>query len=92
MRIEIAGAQITDAVVDIIDTLQNDRDITRVYLEAIDEITRTVILDITAADEEADSRVLGRIRALQMIRRDLATLSSPPDADDPANDIPRLSV
>ncbi len=32
MRIEIAGAQITDAVVDVLDTLQNQTDITTLYL------------------------------------------------------------
>ena len=47
MRIEIAGAQITDAVVDVLDTLQNQTDITKLYLETLDEVTRTVILDIS---------------------------------------------
>lgn len=92
MRIEIAGAQITDAVVEVLETLQNNRDITEVYLQTLDEVTRSVILDLSGNDEEADSRTLSRLRALQMIRRDLITLSMPPDVDDPANDTPTAQL
>ena len=41
MRIEIAGAQITDAVVDILDDLQNMTDLTKEYLRTLDEFTQT---------------------------------------------------
>lgn len=92
MRIEIAGAQITDAVVEVLDTLQNNRDITEVYLQTLDEVTRSVILDLSGADDEADTQTLSRLRALQMIRRDLLTLAMPPDADDPANDTPTAQL
>ena len=92
MRIEIAGAQITDAVVEVLDTLQNQPELTKVYLQTLDELTRTVILDLTAADEESDSLTLSRLRTLQMIRRDLMTLAAPTDADDPANDIPAAQL
>lgn len=88
MRIEIAGAQITDAVVDVLDTLQNQTDITKLYLETLDEVTRTVILDISGIDEAADKQTLNRLRVLQMIRRDITTLSMPPDSDLSVNDIP----
>ncbi len=86
MRIEVAGAQITDAVVEVLDTLQNQTELTSEYLQVLDEVTRAVILDISGVDEEADSRTLSRLRVLQMIRRDIITLSMPPDVDDPAND------
>lgn len=92
MRIEAAGAQITDAVVEVIDTLQNQPDLTAEYLKTLDEVTRAVILDLSGIDEDADSRTLARLRALQMIRRDLATLASPPDVDDPANDTPTAQL
>ena len=92
MRIEIAGAQITDAVAEVLDTLQNQPELTKVYLQTLDELTRTVILDLTAIDEESDSLTLSRLRTLQMIRRDIITLSMPPDADDPANDIPAAQL
>ena len=92
MRIEIAGAQITDAVVEVLDTLQNQPELTKVYLQTLDEVTRTVILDLTATDEESDNLTLSRLRALQMIRRDLLTLATPPDADAPVNDIPMCSL
>lgn len=92
MRIEIAGAQITDAVVEVLDTLQNNRDVTEVYLQTLDEVTRSVILDLSGADDEADTQTLSRLRALQMIRRDLLTLAMPPDADDPANDTPTAQL
>ena len=92
MRIEVAGAQITDAVVEVLDTLQNQTELTREYLQVLDEVTRAVILDISGVDEEADSRTLSRLRALQMIRRDIITLSMPPDVDDPANDTPTMQL
>ncbi len=92
MRIEIAGAQITDAVVEVLDSLQNQTELTTVYLQTLDELTRSVILDLSGSDEEADSRTLSRLRVLQMIRRDLLTLSMPPDVDDPANDTPAAQL
>lgn len=92
MRIEIAGAQITDEVVEVLDTLQNQTELTSEYLQVLDEVTRAVILDISGVDEEADSRTLSRLRVLQMIRRDIITLSMPPDVDDPANDTPAAQL
>lgn len=92
MRIEVAGAQITDAVAEVLDTLQNQHDVTEVYLQTLDELTRSVILDLSAADEESDTRTLARLRALQMIRRDILALAMPPDVDDPENDRPSASL
>ncbi|OKY84234.1 MAG: hypothetical protein BHV69_09395 [Bacteroidales bacterium 52_46] len=92
MRLEVAGAQITDAIVDVLDTLQNQPDIAKTYTRTIDEVTRLVILDLSTVDEQADAEVINRLRALQMIRRDIVTLSSPPDVDLPANDVPAASL
>lgn len=92
MRIEAAGAQITDAVVEVLDTLQNQTELTSEYLQVLDEVTRALILDIYGDDEEADCRTLSRLRVLQMIRRDIITLSMPPDVDDPANDTPTAQL
>jgi hypothetical protein len=88
MRIEASGAQITDAVVEVLDTLQNDRELTGSYVSMLDELTRSLILDLSAVDDEADSKTLARIRILQMIRRDIITLAVPPDVDNPVNDVP----
>lgn len=88
---EIGGAQVTDSVIDVLDTLQNQPEIVKTYINVIDEITRSSILDISG-DEEDDVAIMARLRALQMMRRDIASLSSPPDLDDPLNDIPQLSV
>ena len=92
MRIEIAGAQITDSVVDVLETLQTQPDLVRLYTETLDEISRMVLLDLTAIDDETDAETLNRLRTLQMIRRDLRTLASPPDADLPKNDRTQLSL
>lgn len=92
MRLEVEGAQITDAVVDVLDTLQNQPDVAEVYTRTIDEVTRLVILDLSTVDEQADTEVMNRLRALQMLRRDIITLSSPPDVDLPANDLPVASL
>lgn len=91
MRIEIGGAQVTDSVVDVLDTLQNQPEIVKTYINVIDEITRNSILDISG-DEEDDVAIMARLRALQMMRRDMITLAAPPDADDPANDIPAATL
>ncbi len=91
MRIEVAGAQITDSVVEVIDTLQNEPEVAKAYVEAIDEVTRAAILDISG-DDEADTKIMSRLRALQMIRRDLTTLASPPDVDLPENDTPAAQL
>ena len=88
MRIEAAGAQITDAVIEVLDTLQNQPELRDAYIKTIDEVSRSVILDLTATDNESDSRTLSRLRALQMIRRDILTLASAPDVDKPENDKP----
>lgn len=91
MRIEIAGAQITDAVAETLDTLQNQPELTRLYIETLDVVTRSVILDLSGDDME-DSATLSRLRALQMIRRDILSLAMPPDVDDPENDTPTASI
>ena len=89
MRIEIGGAQVTDAVVEVLDTLQNQPEIVRSYLQIIDSVSRMIILDISDDD---DTKAMSRLRGLQMIRRDIVTIATPPDVDDPANDTPRFSV
>lgn len=91
MRVEIAGAQITDAVVEVVEELQTNQELTRLYVETLDEVTRTVILDLEGLDDR-DADTLSRIRALQMIRRDLLKIATPPDVDDPANDTPVASI
>lgn len=91
MRVEIAGAQISDAVVDVLDTLQNEADVARAYIDTLDALTRALILDIDGDDAD-DASTLSRLRALQLLRRDIATLASPPGADAAANDVPTASL
>lgn len=91
MRMEIAGAQVTAAMVDVIEELQTNTELLKLYTDTLDDLTRKVVLDIDGIDEN-DSAVLGIIRVLQMIRRDIITLANPPDADDPENDIPVASI
>ena len=90
MRIEIAGAQITDAVIDVIETLQATPDIARMYTENIDALCRRLLLDFDG-DDLNDADTLAQLRTLQMIRRDILTLASPPDTDLPQNDTPTAS-
>lgn len=85
MRIEIAGAQITNAVVDVLETLQTTPDITHMYTDNIDALCRRLLLDFDG-DDINDADTLAQLRTLQMIRRDILTLASPPDADLPQND------
>lgn len=90
MRIEVAGAQITDSVVDVLDDLQNLDGLTAGYLATLDEVTREMIMGISWIDAD-DAEVLLRLRSLQKIRAILVTLATPPDVDDPANDTPAAS-
>lgn len=92
MRLEVAGAQITDSVVEVLDTLQNQPDVAKLYVETIDIITRYLIDGTDTSDYNIDSETMARLRALQMLRRDILTIATPPDVDDPANDIPMASI
>ena len=85
MRIEIAGAQITDAVVDVIETMQTTLDVARMYTDNIDALCRRLLLDYDG-DDINDADTLAQLRTLQMIRRDILTIASPPDVDLPQND------
>ncbi len=85
MRIEIAGAQITDAVLDVIETLQTTPDVARMYTDTIDALCRRLLLDFDG-DDLNDADTLAQLRTLQMIRRDFLTLASPPDVNLPQND------
>ena len=91
MRIEIAGAQITDRVVDVLEALQDHDGCAGLYISAIDRVTQSLILDDSCTTQD-DSEILSHLRALQMLRRDILTLSSPPDKDLPENDTPELSI
>lgn len=88
MRLEVGGAQITESMVEVLETLQSQPEVAKVYLQTLDEVTRSVILDISSLDDESDVRTLSRLRALQMIRRDIVTFAMSPEIDAPENDIP----
>ncbi len=90
MRIEIAGAQITDAVVETLENLQTNTDTAAMYADTLNQLGR-MLVESSDGTPEGDAAALARIRVLQMIRDDLATLAAPPDADDPANDTPTAS-
>lgn len=74
-----------------LDTLQNQPGLTQLYIETLDVITRSVILNILGDDTE-DSATLSRLRTLQMIRRSILSLAIPPDVDDPEDDTPTASL
>lgn len=92
MRLEVAGAQITDSVVEVLDTLQNQPDVAKLYVETIDTITRMLIDGTDTSDYNIDSETMARLRVMQMLRRDILTLATPSDVDDPANDTPVASI
>ncbi|MCM1450677.1 MAG: hypothetical protein NC102_00240 [Clostridium sp.] len=91
MRIIAAGAQITTAVVEVLETLQGQPDIAKLYIGAIDSITRAAIEGFSGNDER-DAETLSILRALQMMRRDIEALASPSDADLPENDTPAFTI
>lgn len=89
MRVEIGGAQVTGAMVDVLDTLQNQPEVLRGYTDTVARLTRLLIVD---AGDVGDAEAMALLRCLQLMLADLRTLASPPDLDDPANDIPAASL
>ena len=81
MKVTMAGAKISDAIVEVIDTLQNFSELRDCYLRAIDELTRIVILNNDDINEDG-STAMERLHTLQLIRQDIVTLSTiSPDPD-----------
>lgn len=92
MRLIIAGAEVTDAVVDILDTLQNEREVGNGYLAALDEVTRIMIRDLDAKGSDRDAATLARLSTLQALRRDIVALMTPPDLHLEINDKPIIEL
>lgn len=88
MRGVIDGIEITTAMVDVIDTLQNQRDFLKMYTETLDQLVDQLIMD----PSEEYPTTLNTLRILRMIRHDLQTLASPPDLDDEENDDPAFEL
>lgn len=92
MRLVVAGAEITTAVVEVIETLQSQPEIARAYLDTIDELTRATILDMDAAACDTGTETMSRLRVLMLLRRDIAVIASPPDLALEENDIPAVEL
>lgn len=86
MRLVVAGANITDAVVERLDDMQNT-ECGRSWLRTLDEINRHV--QRTMPNTDIALRWMGELAG---IRNALSTLIAPPDADDPANDTPLIEL
>ena len=91
MRIEIMGANVTNAVADVLDTLQNFDATYRGYIDALDWAISSILLANEAVDEDNPRDVLAKLQYLTMLRRDLVTLARPADADLEENAIPPAS-
>lgn len=92
MRAVIAGAEITSAMVDVIETLQTNSSVVKSYLSLIEELAATLCHDISTIDEEHDAVIFRKLHTLQLLHRDILTLSNPPDLNDPSNDIPAVQL
>lgn len=91
MRIEIMGANVTDAVADVLDTLQNCDATYRGYIDALDWAMSSILLANEAVDEDNPRGVLSNLQYLSMLRRDLVALARPADANLEENDVPTAS-
>ena len=80
MKQIINGVELTlnSDILEVIRTLQVHRDVTDLYLRVIDDITRTIILDIDAPEPD-DELTMSRLRGIQSIRRDIVTLAGMKD-------------
>ena len=85
MRLEVAGAQITEDVVDVIETLQTQPEILKAYCRKVSILSHKLIL---TPDDDDDVETIAHLRALQMMIRDFETIANPPGADDVGNDVP----
>ena len=89
MRVEIAGAQLTESVVDVIETLQTQPEILAAYRRTVPALSRMLIL---LPDDDDDAETMSHLRALQMMMRDLEAMAFPAGMDDPGNDIPAATL
>lgn len=89
MRLEVAGAQITEEVVDVIENLQTQPEILKAYRRTVSILSHKLIL---TPDDDDDVETMAHLRALRMMIRDLETIANPPRADDIENDNPVVSL
>lgn len=89
MRLEVAGAQITEDVVDVIETLQTQPEMLKAYRRTVSILSHKLIL---TPDDDDDVETMAHLRALRMMIRDLETIANPPRADDIENDNPVVSL
>ena len=85
MRLEVGGAQITEGVAEVMETLQTQPEILKAYRRTVSVLSRMLIL---SPDDDDDVETMAHLRALQMMIRDLETIANPPGADDVGNDVP----
>ena len=78
--VEINGVVLTEKALEIIFQLQNNTGMKEMYLDMIDEITRTMILNIEP-DDIPENVNFARIRALTMLRCDIEELSKTQDEE-----------
>ena len=90
MRLEIGGVQITSATVDELAELQEDNGTADLFLRTLDTLIKRIPLAEDLFDSDADT--LNALRALALMSQTIQRLASPPDADDPDNDVPTLSI
>ena len=89
MRLEVGGAQITEGVAEVMETLQTQPQILKAYRRTVSILSHKLIL---TPDDDDDVETMAHLRALQMMIRDLETIANPPGADDIENDNPVVSL
>lgn len=88
MRIEVGGAQVTESVAELIETVQTDSAYLKEITEGIARLSQLVALDADLSDAEG----MQLMRVLQTIMRDYQCLATPPELEDPTNDNPVFSI
>lgn len=95
MRLELHGANVTTAMIEVLDSLQNEPGRAATYLDALDIINSYYALrlaDPDTGDEQARRATLWVIGQIQKLAADVRTLAYPPDVDDVENDIPAVQL
>ena len=85
MRLEVGGAQITESVAEVMETLQTQPEILKAYRKTVSALSLMLML---SPDDDHDVETMAHLRASQMMMRDFETIANPPGADDVGNDVP----
>lgn len=83
MSLEVGMAKISDEMIELFATLQEEPGIITSYRKTVSALSRMLIL---SPYDDDDMERMGHLRSLQMMLRDLETIALPPGVVYPVDD------